>query len=449
MKRERIILIVLGIVSFLSLAFGPLLRLVKENNLFLAGKESFYWLQNEGIYGKLFSGINGINPWALYGFMISGGLVSALLFYGILRRLRLEQEGAAVITGLAVLSPFFTSLFNHPSTQMLIIPLILLSAWLILSWKKYLSHLGFALLLLVPLIGDIFNAIIAWVVLIIYYFYIREKKTLLWLGGLICTTVVSLFYLGKPLLAGPVEIPVNFWQGFVSEFGIAGGIGIFILVLSCIGFVLTWKKAKNYMEVYGLLLFFLLAFIFFSRQSLIYLGLIIVVFAGRGATFLLKREWQMIPLRNLIWLVIVLGILFSTLNYAVSFSTSFPDNSLANALSWLKEESGMEDILLSNHDNGLLIEFLAGRQSFIHQGMEKNVFESQREMMEKIFYSSEPQETLRLLKWNKINYILIDGQMRKKLWKNKETGLLFVLANKQFERIYNKEGVEIWRFEPE
>ena len=165
--------------------------------------------------------------------------------------------------------------------------------------------------------------------------------------------------------------------------------------------------------------------------------------------FLLKREWQMIPLRNLIWFVVGLGILFTTLNYAVSFSMSSPDNSLTKSLSWLHDESRTGEIVFSNYDNGLLIEFLAGRQAFIHRGMEKNSFESQREMMEKIFYSSEPQETLRLLKWNKIDYLLIDEQMREKLWKNKETGLLFVLANKQFERIYNKEEVEIWYFERE
>ncbi len=398
MKREKIVLLVLGIVSFLSLALGPLLRLVKEKNLLLAGKESYFWLQGEGIYRKLFSWLNALSPWVLYGLLIAAGLVSAFLFYNILRRLKFEVEEAAVIVGLAVLSPFFISFFNHPSAQMLMVPLMVLTAWLILPWKKYLSYLGFALLLAVPLIGDIFNAIISWVILIIYYSYVREKRILLWLGGLICTIAVSLFYLGKPLLAGPVEISVNFWQGFVSELGTAGGIGIFVLVLSCIGFVLTWKKAKNYMAVYGLLLFFLLTFIFFSRQSLIYLGLVLMVFAGRGATFLLKREWQMIPLRNLIWLVVGLGILFATLNYTVSFSVSSPDNSLIKALSWLHEDRRTGEMVFSNSDRGLLVEFLAGRQAFIHQGMEQNVFESQREMMEKIFYSSEPQETLRLLK---------------------------------------------------
>lgn len=449
MKREKIILLVLGIVSFLSLALGPLLRLVKEKNLLPAGKESYFWLQGAGIYERLFSGLNSSSPWMLYGLLIAAGLVSVFLFYALLRRLKFEAEEAAVIVGLTVLSPFFISFFNHPSAQMLIVPLIILAALLILSWKKYLSYLGFALLLVLPLIGDIFNAIIAWVVLTIYYSYVREKKILLWLGGLICTTAVSLFYLGKPLLAGPVEISVNFWQGFISEFGTAGGMGIFVLVLSCIGFVLTWKKAKNYLAVYGLLLFFVIAFIFFSRQSLVYLGLVLMFFAGRGATFLLKREWQMVPLRNLIWLVVGLGILFATLNYAVSFSVSSPDNSLTKALSWLHEESRTGEVVFSNYDNGLQIEFLAGRQAFIHQGMEKNIFESQREMMEKIFYSSEPQETLRLLKWSKIDYLLIDAQMREKLWKNKETGLLFVLANKQFERIYNKENVEIWYFERE
>lgn len=449
MKREKIVLLAVGIISFLSLALGPLLRLVKEKNLLPAGKESYFWLQGGGIYERLFSELNAIGPWVLYGLLIVAGLVSAFLFYNILRRLRFEAEEAAVIAGLAVLSPFFISFFNHPSAQMLMVPLMVLAVLLILSWKKYLSRFGFALLLAVPLMGDIFNAIIAWVILIIYYSYVREKKILLWLGGLICTTAVSLFYLGKPLLAGPVEISVNFWQGFVSEFGTAGGIGVFVLVLSCIGFVLTWKKAKNYAAIYSLLLFFFVAFLFFSRQSLIYLGLVMAIFAGRGATFLLKREWQMIPLRNLIWLVVGLGILFATLNYAVSFSISSPDNSLTKSLSWLHGESGTGEIVFSNYDNGLLIRFLAERQAFIHQGMEKNVFESQREMMEKMFYSSEPQETLRLLRWNKIDYLLIDVQMREKLWKNKETGLLFVLANKQFEKVYNKEGVEIWYFERE
>ena len=439
--------LILGIVSIISLALGPLLRLLKDGNLLPAGKESFYWLQDEGIYGRLFSGLDAINPWALYGLMISAGLVSVFLVYSILRKLKFEVEEAALITGLAALSPFFTSFFNHPSAQMLMILWIMLSAWLILSWKKYLSYLGFALLLAVPLMGDIFNAIMAFAIALIYCSHTREKKIFLWLGGLICATAFSFFYLGKPLLTGPIEISVNFWQGFVSEFGTTGGMGAFILVLSCIGFVLTWKKAKNYLAVYGLLLFFLLAFIFFSGQSLIYLGLMLMVFAGRGAMFLLKREWQMISLRNLIWLVVGLGILFTTLNYAVSFSVSSPDNSLIKALSWLHDESRAGEVVFSNYDNGLPIEFLAGRQAFIHQGMGKNSFESQREMMEKIFYSSEPQETLRLLKWNKIDYLLLDGQMREKLWKNKETGLLFVLANKQFERIYTKEGIEIWYFE--
>ena len=68
-----------------------------------------------------------------------------------------------------------------------------------------------------------------------------------------------------------------------------------------------------------------------------------------------------------------------------------------------------------------------------------------------LFYNRSLKETKRLLNKYNVSYIWIDSEMKQGLvWTKEKQGLLFLLRNKEtFKNIYNKKGVQIFRYNRE
>ena len=60
--------------------------------------------------------------------------------------------------------------------------------------------------------------------------------------------------------------------------------------------------------------------------------------------------------------------------------------------------------------------------------------------------STNLEEGKQFLTTYKVVYIYVDDEIRKRLWREDDDGLLYLFKySKQFKRIYHNNGVEIWR----
>ena len=66
---------------------------------------------------------------------------------------------------------------------------------------------------------------------------------------------------------------------------------------------------------------------------------------------------------------------------------------------------------------------------------------------QEIFKSREFKRTVQLLEDNKISIIWIDKSMKNgQVWNSNDEGLLYMFRNDRFLKIYDTNGIEIWRF---
>ncbi len=149
------------------------------------------------------------------------------------------------------------------------------------------------------------------------------------------------------------------------------------------------------------------------------------------------------------------------MSFAQVFVNSEPDEGIIKGMSKLRElpdgsrnsVSGLpsqssEGVVFSDFTRGHWISF-AGKVNV----MDENVYlapdaDQRFEDSQTLFRTRDIEEAAEIIKKYNIKYIWIDSGMKKKLWKEEEEGLLFLLKyNPDLSRVYGMEGVEIWEVE--
>ncbi|MBI5871686.1 hypothetical protein HZB88_01220 [archaeon] len=231
----------------------------------------------------------------------------------------------------------------------------------------------------------------------------------------------------------------------ISDFGNPAGIGLFALIAMLFGIARYWKrKYENVFVFVGFVL--LLVYSLFRVEGLIMLNLFAAYFACLGLQGLCN--WENLSLRNFTLLIFVCGLLFSGLVGVNMLVHAEPDGRILDGLEFLEAEK--EGVVFSHYSRGNWIAF-AGRQNVMDENMLfiKDLKERMNDS-ENLFYTRELQEASMLIDKYGIKYIWIDEGMKKKVWKDNEEGLLFLLKySRMFNRIYNEGDVEVWRVERE
>jgi len=371
------------------------------------------------------------------------GVGAVLLFNGLLRDFDLTEEKKFLILAFLILSPAFIYFYTFSNQYSLIIFLLLL-IFNILKIKSFWKYLAAPLVLMMPFF-DWLTTFITLGALLVYYLLKKDKVVLYLIVGLAFLSLSLQLFFSQPLtyesnLAG------NVWRKMFSDLGGLKGIGFFSSLLAVIGLIVTWKERKIYYFIYPGILILFLVFVFINFHAVVYINFLIAYFAGLGLMWLWKRKWKFIFLKNLSIVILILGVILSTGGYIGQTSQLPPNDFIQESLQWLKDNTQPDEIILSHPEKSFWIKAEAEQPVFLDT-FDSN-YQKKLNIAETIFYSRDIELTTRLLEEYQIKYIWIDTEMlRGQVWHDENEGLLFLFRNLRFRNVYNKKGIEIWRFD--
>jgi len=180
----------------------------------------------------------------------------------------------------------------------------------------------------------------------------------------------------------------------------------------------------------------------YQNSNIIYLNFLVVSLAALGINCLISREWKIQIIKNITLFLLLLGILFSTLTIIDSLSQLPPNIQTKEAFTYFKENSPSYKLVFSHPQDSYLIEYYSGRPAFIHY--HDSDFKKREQIVNQALNSTYVIETFPLLDKNDISHIYLSAPITANL--PTERGLLFILQNERFKRIYTQKGIQIWEF---
>ncbi len=459
--KEREFVFYLFLITVAILLLPPALRFF-SNNAVIAGGEAYFHIgaAEDILKGDFTDALNeerlSLNPYhyllaAVGHFLgvkmasllvpITLGILSSMVFFLILKKLQFSLMSNFIICLLFILSPLFIFSFTISTFLPLSLFLILCGFYMFMSHtnpksvKFCASVLCFVAASLISLFNILFISS-----LVLGYSYIKKKVQRDTLYVLLAMIIAYLIYptgIFYQLEAIPSGLPE-----FVTDLGGILGFGIFNIILAVIGIFSSWKLKKKYYAIY-ILAFALLVFSYFISYYInAYANFLFAVFAGIGFIYVRNIKWRLPVLRSLTMLIIICGLLFSTISFMNRISAFEPSNGQIESLRWISTR--VEGNVLSHQKYGFLIENIAGKKPMLN-GMEENA-EAANDA-ENIFQGYDLEKTLGLIKKHDIRYIWVTKEMKEGLvWKKEKQGLLFLFRNTEtFKKIYSSQDAEIWR----
>jgi len=437
---QRIYLpLILVMVLFLIVFFR------QENGFILFGENSFFHLESvrelgiNNFWENPYHLLLGLNVWgAELMYQLIPLVLSVLtlwLCYSVTKKLGIDTRKRFLLLFFLIISPAFIYTFTILNHYSLVIFLLLVGFWLFLREGpiRYLSFLFFGAITFF----DLFSSLLLLGLLLIYLVQTKNKKGIKFLiGGIVGLAFVNIL-LGKSFLLGPY-IGENFLMDLFSDLGGLFGFSLFLGVLGLVGLVVTWKKEKMYLLYF---LFIFLVIVSAVRSSvLIYLNFLIVLFAAKGFNYLMEREWRLEVIKQISLFLLLLGVVFSSLSYVDGLIEIGPSVEMKDSLMLLR---GSNRLVLSHPSDSYLIDYFSEASAFVRYS--DGDYLEKMKIVKDIFNSTYISQTFPLLEENKIDYILLSPKVKEEL--DEGAGLLFVLQNERFKKIYDHENIEIWKFE--
>ncbi|MBS3145967.1 hypothetical protein J4414_04150 [Candidatus Woesearchaeota archaeon] len=414
-----------GIIKFDPLSYGGRPLLTPLGLPFILAKTSSLLNMGLEIISKTIS------------FMI--GILSVILFYFILKNLNIKKRIRIIAVLTFIISPLFIYLFSRSNYYFIPLFLNLLAFYLLLKNQKILTSI---VLLLTPFFG-IIHPIIGLLSILIYTL-IKEKKLSIWhyVTSIIVLSITLIIYLPILLKFGIDKLPVH--QQLLSDLGGKISLSIFALILSLIGIIVTWKKKHAYTALHISFAVLLLA-AYFYNPVLIYLNILLAVLVSFGILKLIERGWESKFIKNFTILIFALGLIFSGLSYIKQASDSMPNEEIFESLSLIKSRE--QKTVFSHYSNGYWINSIAEKPNVMDPlfnyapKLDEAYLDSQQ-----LLYSRNLENDTKIIEKYNIGYIFITPEMKQgQVWTSDEEGLLFILKfSKEFKKIYDKKGFEIW-----
>lgn len=375
------------------------------------------------------------------------GILSIILFYLILNKFKLNLSKKAIILLILIASPAFIFAFSLSNSYVLSLPLLIIGFYFFISMKKILHLISIFIFGLASLLSPI-NIVV--IIFLLFFNIINTKSKIkkFYTASSIMLLVFLVYYLPfyvkygfqKKLVFISQNIPIN----LITDLGGEIGFGIFNIFLAIIGLYVVWKIKKQILSYFLLAVLIIISFYYNSMN--IYLTFIISIFAGYGFFTLIKMKWKIKTIKLLTIMLIVCGLLFSSISYINRLSNSPPDNEIINSLEWLATQP--QGMVFSHYTNGFWIETIANKSVFLDPLISCTPSSDIKlNASNEIFYSRNLEKTKYFLNKYNISYIWIDNAMRQgKVWTQEEQGLLFLFRNSEtFKNIYSSKEVEIWK----
>lgn len=451
-KNERNILLYTIIFSLLILSILPILR-VSFHNSIIPGQEPYYnarmgeqvfknpTLEEDSltkesyhfnIYHFLIGAISKYSNLTIASMLIPFilGILSPLLLYFILKKLSINKLTRFIAINFFIISTPFIKTFSYSTISSLSTFIILLGIFIYLSENKILSY--FSSIIFISLSYVSYNAMIFSAILILGLipFYKRKRNF-----NILLSLILFILFI---LLKGTLNYSSNFWNYIFSDFANSFGLSFFMLLLSAIGIYICWRVKKHIFSY--LMLASLFVLIFYSKDFIPLLNVIISIFAAYGFTSLLVMKWKVSTLKMITLPIILMSIIFSSLFFVIDISSDKPNKDIIDSLIFLSDKTDKNNIL-SSQQNSLWIQTLANSNTILdyNEIIPKDI--------NNLFYTRNLEDAKEYIKSYNITYIYITPEMKRGvIWTKENQGLLFLFRNQEFfTNIYNKNQIEIWK----
>jgi len=418
---------IFGLASVL-LFLIPLINFFKSDSL-LIGPESYYFISHSALLQSLTS---SFSYEVIIIIPIILGLSTLYLFFALVEQMKFPDKLTLFFLFLLVMSPAFIYTYSSLTANSFFILFVIATLLLIMQEKKIFTSLALIPLILATLF-DIFSSLILFILLIIYSINQQKKTPYIYLVIILISSLIQ-YFLGQPFFLGPFHIE-HAIPDLISDFGGLSGISFFAILLSFIGIMITWKDKELYWAYF--LIPLLVPLYFISTQIIFPFSILILFFAAVGLVKLFERTWNLIPIKNITFFLLILGILFSTLSYIDRIDQLTPSGDMIETLTWMKYNTVHDDIILSDAIYGDYIRTFAKREPF------DTLYEADHTALnEELLKNIEINKFISLLEEQDISIIYIPKEM-KKIYKG---GFIILLQNERFKLIHSHGDYEVWAF---
>ena len=394
------------------------------------------------------------------------GLLSSLLFFLLLKHLDISLTERLLIMLPLVLSPVFIYLFTAPNPHSFAVLLLLLGAYLATKTyahkgsEEWLTIAGKLTAVICLFLVSMFSLFHAGLAIVLALWYGLQKGRGSKKRGWMSEWVYVLLAVALSILAVLIFKPAGYYVYYqiehslatliplsISDLGAYLGFGPFSLVLAGIGLYESWKNKKQHLIRYLLTITLFTLVFWYGNTIFFYLLWPAVYYMGLGLTALRSLHWRFTLLKNLTLLVVICGLLFSTISFMNQTAQGGATQDMKEGLEMLQGLARTDDVVLTSHTNGFVVEYLAKRKVLL-DGAFYTIpnLEEAFEASYRLFYPPNQQALTSLLEQHHIQFMVIDKKMKEDLWNNKKQGLLAHLDNeKLFKRILTSPDLEIWQ----
>ncbi|MBL7051796.1 MAG: hypothetical protein ISS01_01775 [Nanoarchaeota archaeon] len=378
------------------------------------------------------------------------GVLSIFVFRNILKEIVEEKDLVNLALIFFIFSPIFIYIFS--SANSIFIPFFLSLSILYLFVKNKWKYLNFILMAAMPIFSISFTLLLILILFLYAYAWKKERKKdflkIFYVGAFVSLLFLSfiIYNTGWPNFFDiSEEVNFSLFQKLLYDFGSYLGIAIFTFVLAITGFIYLWnKKYENLFAFFSVSVLLILSYFF--QTALIFFNMFLIYFAAQGFLSLLTRRWSSQYFRRVTLFLILIGIIFSGVSQEIQIIEALPNTEIMQAVELLTEHN--EVVILSDYSRGVWINY-AGHKNVLD---ENYLFVSDAEErfndVEDIFYLRNLEDSEEIINKYNVSYIWVDDWYRDDIWDYETEGLLFVAQyTKNFNQIYEEDGVDIWRIE--
>jgi len=368
------------------------------------------------------------------------GIVSIVFIYIILKKILRNNYHILFSILIFVLSPNFIYLFGIYNSVFLFFALLLLSV----AFLLYDNYLSAAILFIISFFINQELYIVILLLLLIIFDRLKSKNIIIPLIGIVLGTIIFINLNGSILTSLTIDKLIQY---YISDFGADPGLGIFSVFIGIIGIIISWKDKKNHTIFYYTIISLALMSLY-NTLILIFLDMLLIFYGGYALSILLKSRWSSPILKNYVLILAICGLLFSSGSYIKRLSEAGPYYPEILSLKWLKTKN--KSIVLSHYEYGFLIEAISEFESYTDKSYFLHSKDRTRiQLSNEIFQSRNLNKIKRFFDTSDIRYIWINKAMKQgQVWEKSEQGIVLILENsREFKKIYNYLGIEIWEYE--
>lgn len=391
------------------------------------------------------------------------GILTLLLLGLTIKKFTKDNNVRNLSLLILALSPPFLYLFSSSNAFAGIVFLSALGFYL-MTFDRVIHWIIAIILLSLISYFNIFAAAFLSILFLIYLLAVLRRKTRYFFIYVLLVLAINIHYFyrlitnyGMPerVNFNVIQNAVNFnYQTLFSDLGGKFGLSIFSIILLFLGIYVLWTYKKyKFILVYSTIFLLTLLSVYFNF-IIFYLNILIAIIGSLGLIKLINRRWESRLIKNLSFVVIVIGIVFSGINFINQLALSEPTIKQMEALDYLSSKSSDYTTIFSYYERGYWFNYIN----------KKNVMDSDFFYAPKInerwydsvqlLNSNDLKTTLRVLNKYDIEYIWLDAGIRGRFYGKDEISLLYQLRNdprfKLMYRNFDKEHrveVEIYKYE--